>query len=202
MGVLRSFTAALALLVATPAHADGVVRWRGFIAEASARFGIPAEWIERVMRAESAGLTTLNGRSITSPVGAMGLMQLMPATWSEMRAVLRLGFDPHHPRDNILAGTYYLRLMYDRFGYPGMFAAYNAGPARYARHLATGERLPGETRAYLATVGRHARAVPAVGVERPSNTLFFPLRTTSERPAAAVRETGVFVMLGSGQAQK
>jgi soluble lytic murein transglycosylase-like protein len=44
--------------------------------------------------------------------------------------------------------------MYDRFDYPGLFAAYNAGPARYADHLATGKPLPGETRAYLATVTR------------------------------------------------
>jgi hypothetical protein len=44
--------------------------------------------------------------------------------------------DPHAPRDNILAGTLYLRLMYDRFGYPGLFGAYNAGPGRYASYLA------------------------------------------------------------------
>lgn len=54
--------AALTLLAATPAHADSVTRWRPYIAEASARFGIPAVWIERVIRAESAGLMTFNGR--------------------------------------------------------------------------------------------------------------------------------------------
>src|SRR5689334_17532186 len=59
-----------------------------------------------------------------SRAGAMGLMQLMPATWRAMRASLGLGQDPHDPRDNILAGTFYLRAMYDRFGYPGLFAAY------------------------------------------------------------------------------
>jgi hypothetical protein len=113
---------------------------------------MPATWIERVMRAESAGQTILAGRPIRSRAGAIGLMQLMPATWAEMRARLALGPDPDDPRDNILAGTAYLRLMYDRFGYPGLFAAYHAGPARYARHLATGRPLPGETRAYLAQV--------------------------------------------------
>ena len=70
-----------------------------------------------------------------------------------MRAVHGLGANAHDPRDNILAGTAYLRAMYDRFGYPGAFAAYNAGPARYAGHLATGRRLPTETVAYVAAVG-------------------------------------------------
>jgi soluble lytic murein transglycosylase-like protein len=115
------------------------------------------------MRAESGGRTHLDGRPIVSRAGAMGLMQLMPGTWREMRAALGLGHDPHQPRDNILAGTAYLRAMYDRFGYPGLFAAYNAGPARYAAHLATGRRLPRETVAYVASVagGRE-------GVDRPA----------------------------------
>src|SRR3546814_762110 len=82
----------------------------------------------------------------------MGLMRLMPATWADMRARLGLANDPHAPRDNILAGTYYRRLMYDRFGYPGLFGAYNAGPTRYSAYLAGRSRLPGETRIYLATV--------------------------------------------------
>ncbi|MDT9627843.1 lytic transglycosylase domain-containing protein, partial [Escherichia coli] len=87
-----------------------------------------------------------------SSAGAMGLMQLMPGTWKDMRLRLGLGTDPHQPRDNILAGTYYLRLMYERFGHPGMFAAYNAGPARYAAFLEGRGRLPGETVDYLKKV--------------------------------------------------
>ncbi|WP_395337581.1 lytic transglycosylase domain-containing protein [Novosphingobium sp. BL-8A] len=133
-------------------EADAVSHWRAEIGDASARFGIPAIWIERVMRAESRGHTTLDGRPIISRAGAMGLMQLMPDTWAELRRRLGLGSDPHAPRDNILAGTAYLRDMYDRFGYPGLFAAYNAGPARYAASLANGRPLPAETQAYLASV--------------------------------------------------
>ncbi|BBD01459.1 lytic transglycosylase domain-containing protein [Sphingobium sp. YG1] len=159
MGALRLLAAAL-LLVSTPAYADDVGRWRAHIEEASARFGIPVGWIERVIRAESNGQTMMDGRPIRSRAGAMGLMQLMPATWAEMRRRLGLGADPDEPRDNILAGTYYLRLMYDRFGYPGLFGAYNAGPGAYADWLAGKRRLPGETVAYLATVtGRDAPAV-------------------------------------------
>ena len=113
----------------------------------------------------------MHGQPITSRAGAMGLMQLMPGTWKLMRERLGLGPDPHDPRDNILAGTYYLRLMHDRFGYPGLFAAYNAGPGRYAAYLAGRSRLPGETAAYLRTVTGEAperyagfkSATPSIG---------------------------------------
>lgn len=132
--------------------ADHLTRWQPFIVESSARFGIPEAWISAVMQAESGGRTWANGRPIISKAGALSLMQVMPETYAEMRAVHGLGSDPHDPRDNILAGTAYLRAMLDRFGYPGLFAAYNAGPGRYERHLATGEALPGETIAYLATL--------------------------------------------------
>jgi hypothetical protein len=115
------------------------------IAEAARRFGLPATWIRGVINVESAG-----DPRATSTAGAMGLMQLMPGTWAELRKEFALGNDPYEPRDNILAGTAYLRAMYDQFGAPGFLAAYNAGPARYAEHLATGRPLPRETRAYVA----------------------------------------------------
>jgi soluble lytic murein transglycosylase-like protein len=165
MGALKLAALALALAIAAPARADPVAQWRPHVAEASARFGIPEDWIERVMRAESGGRTTFRGKPVTSHAGAMGLMQLMPGTWKEMRARLRLGDDPHQPRDNILAGTFYLRLMYDRFGYPGMFAAYNAGPGRYAAYLSGRERLPGETIDYLEKVAGAPQTAP---VQTPS----------------------------------
>ena len=38
---------------------------------------------------------------------------------------------------------------YDRFGYHGLFAAYNAGPTRYAAFISDGQTLPAETRAYV-----------------------------------------------------
>ncbi len=96
------------------------------------------------MRVESAG----NVRAVSS-AGAMGLMQIMPATWAELRIRHRLGADPFDPRDNILAGAAYLREMHDRYGSPGFLAAYNAGPGRYEEYLA-GRPLPAETRAYVA----------------------------------------------------
>lgn len=82
----------------------------------------------------------------------MGLMQVMPKTWAELRARYSLGDDPYDPNDNILAGTAYIRELDDRYGAPGFLAAYNAGPSRYEKHLATGRPLPDETRAYVATL--------------------------------------------------
>lgn len=166
----------LAACASAPAAAHDLERWRPFIAEASSRFGIPAPWIERVMVAESGGRTRLDGRPIVSRAGAMGLMQLMPATWSDMRLRLGLGPDPHAPRDNILAGTLYLRLMYDRFGYPGLFGAYNAGPARYAGHVERGRPLPSETRAYIAAVSAGPIPTAPVRIAHASGAIFFPLR--------------------------
>ena len=195
MAPLRLVAAALALAVNAPANADPLAPWQPYIAEASARFGVPAAWIERVMRAESAGRTELGGRPITSRAGAMGLMQLMPATWATMRAQLALGADPHDPRDNILAGTLYLRQMYDRFGYPGLFAAYNAGPGRYADHLATGRPLPAETRAYLVTVAGVAPS--ALTVPARSVPLFYPLSSQGQAPTAGT----IFITL-SGSARR
>ncbi len=143
--------AALALAPLASAHAGGPDRWRDSIAEASHRFGIPEPWIRAVMQAESGGRIEINGRPITSPVGAVGLMQVTPSTYELMRRAHNLGPDPRDPRDNILAGTAYLWAMLARFGYPGGFAAYNAGPGRYQQSL-HGRPLPAATRAYLASV--------------------------------------------------
>jgi soluble lytic murein transglycosylase-like protein len=104
------------------------------------------------MRAESFG----DARTI-SRKGAIGLMQIMPETWAELRQRYHLGANPYDAYDNIVAGAAYLRELRDRYGIPGFLAAYNAGPARWEDHLATGRPLPAETRAYLA------RLAPIVG---------------------------------------
>ncbi len=118
-----------------------------FVTEASKRFGVPEHWIRAVLRVESSAKPRAR-----SERGAMGLMQIMPKTWTELRARYGLGADPFDVRDNILAGAAYIRELYDRYGAPGFLAAYNAGPGRYERHLATGRPLPDETQAYVATL--------------------------------------------------
>jgi hypothetical protein len=78
----------------------------------------------------------------------------------------------------MLGGTAYLREMYDLFGAPGFLAADNAGPNRYAEHLATGRALPRETRAYVSMLA------PAIGMELPPNPRHGVPRPTDWREAA------------------
>ncbi|MDE5446064.1 transglycosylase SLT domain-containing protein [Bradyrhizobium sp. CSA207] len=129
--------------------------YAAFVTEASHRFAIPERWINAVMQVESGG----NAHAI-SPSGALGLMQIMPATWVELSARHDLGIDPFDPHDNIMAGAAYLREMLDRFGSGGFLAAYNAGPKRYEQHLTTGRSLPDETQTYVA------RITPLIGLEQ------------------------------------
>lgn len=171
--------------------------WSPFIAQAAARFGIPEAWIRSVMAAESGGRTMLNGRPVISRSGAIGLMQVMPDTYEEMRHAYGLGSDPHDPRDNILAGAAYLRAMFERFGWPGFFAAYNAGPERYADHLRTGLPLPLETQTYLAIIAQTDASPPPSAL--PSGTrLFFTLRTLADASSSAGKipaSSGLFIPL-------
>lgn len=132
--------AAQALPSAMAAHAAS-------IDEAATRFGVSPALIVEVIRAESGGRV-----DAVSPVGAMGLMQVMPATYAALRVRHGLGADPFDPRDNILAGAAYLREMTDRFGTDGAIAAYHAGPGRYAEHLATGRPLPPETLVHVQRI--------------------------------------------------
>lgn len=129
--------------------------WGPYVAQASQRFDVPQSWIRGVMHVESGGQEYINGQLVTSPVGAMGLMQLMPETYQELEAQYGLGDDPYNPRDNILAGTAYLREMYDLFGSPGFLAAYNAGPQRLNQYLTDGRPLPAETTHYVAMIEPH-----------------------------------------------
>ena len=128
-------------------------RWDSFVVEAAKRFQVPQIWIRAVMQAESGGRTLSGeGRPITSSAGALGLMQIMPSTYDDMRRQYALGADPHDPHDNILAGAAYLRWLRGKYGYPGMFAAYNDGPGDLEDRLRDGGLLPIETRNYLAGV--------------------------------------------------
>lgn len=122
--------------------------WGPWIREASRRFDVPERWIREVMRQESGGRA-----GATSPVGAMGLMQVMPGTYRELQRRHDLGDDPYHPYDNLMAGTAYVRQMYELYGSPAFLAAYNAGPRRLENYLYANQGLPAETRNYVARVG-------------------------------------------------
>ncbi|HQT87898.1 MAG TPA: lytic transglycosylase domain-containing protein [Acidiphilium sp.] len=126
--------------------------WGPYIRQASKRFDVPQRWIRQVMRVESGGHEYLGGHLTTSPTGAMGLMQLEPATYREMAAQYGLGSDPYNPYNNIMAGTAYIHEMYQIYGSPGFLAAYNAGPGRLDNYLDYHQPLPNATRQYVAMI--------------------------------------------------
>ncbi|MBI1208523.1 MAG: transglycosylase SLT domain-containing protein [Azospirillum sp.] len=183
---------------ATPAKTSDAVgspvaRWAPVIAEAAARFRLPAPWIADVMRAESGGHAFVGGHPTTSPKGAIGLMQVMPETFRELRRRHGLGVDPADPRYNVLAGVAYLRELYDRFGAPGFLAAYNAGPGRYQEFLAGRRPLPTETKRYLAQLAPRigvADGPPGAAPRPPSRP---PVLQELERSGAQARPAGLFV---------
>jgi soluble lytic murein transglycosylase-like protein len=180
------------------ANATAMARWHGPIAAASRTFEIPEAWIAFVIGVESAGQTTVHGWPVTSSAGAMGLMQIMPATWARLRSRYGLGSDPYNPRDNIFAGTAYLRELYQRYGYPNLFAAYNAGPEGLDAYLKGSRSLPDETRRYLAKLGEPF-GTARISREKDDAHLFFSLNTSDRSPAPPVSGE-LFVELRTPQA--
>ncbi len=118
-----------------------VWRWEAVVAPIAQKYGFDTELILRIIEAESGG----NPNAI-SPKGALGLMQLMPAT---ARA---LGIsNPFDPVQNIEGGVRYLRHLLDRFGDLRLaLAAYNAGPGNVQRYGGV-PPFP-ETQRYLARI--------------------------------------------------
>ena len=100
--------------------------YEGLIQDAARAHGLDADLIRAVMRTESA----FNAAAV-SPVGAMGLMQLMPALAKEMGVV-----NPFDPRDNIMGGAKYLKQLLDshKGNLPLTLASYNAGPGNVKRY--------------------------------------------------------------------
>ncbi len=165
--------------------------WGPYIREAAAKFDVPDRWIREVMHQESGGNLYHGGGLVTSGAGAMGLMQVMPATYDEIRARYpELGDDPYDPHNNILAGTAYIREMYDIYGSPGFLAAYNAGPGRLDDYLTANRTLPEETRRYVAAIGPRIAGVeprnPSPGQQYAMNAVPFSI-PDGPRYAAASR---------------
>ncbi|MGY3621558.1 lytic transglycosylase domain-containing protein [Bradyrhizobium sp. USDA 10063] len=158
-----------------------VVTYAAFITESSHRFAIPEGWIRAVIQIESGW-----NKQAMSPKGALGLMQIMPQTWVELSVRYDLGIDPFDARDNITAGTAYLREMLDRFGSEGFLAAYNAGPTRYEEHLTTGRPLPAETQTYVA------RLAPLIGIEQHGRG------TSATRHVLPWQQAPIFVKCSDG----
>jgi soluble lytic murein transglycosylase-like protein len=137
------------------ADASSVSSYEPLVIEHAARQSLRPELVRAVIQVESG----FNPHAL-SPKGAMGLMQLMPATARSLG--VRNAFDP---AENIRGGTTYLRRLLDR--YDGneelALAAYNAGPGAVDRH---GRQVPAyrETRDYVKKVGAKAGRTPAVSL--------------------------------------
>jgi len=179
-----------------------VARWEPIIAAASIRFGVPQTWIAHVMQQESGGRTERNGKPITSSAGAMGLMQIMPETYAELRQHFGFGANAHDPHDNIFAGTAYLHELYVRYGYPNLFAAYQAGPSRLDDYLLRGRPLPTATMAYVAALTGARNALLAATntggeiVSAPSESaLFFVNHAGETLTSSAAASSSLFVPL-------
>ncbi len=145
-----------------------VRRFDGLIAQSSLRHRVDANLLALVILVESGGNPV-----VSSPRGAIGLMQIMPATGREIAR--QLGIIGHvdarlfDPAYNIDFGAYYLARQLSRFRTTNATvtveraaAAYNGGPGRLARHLRTGQPLPMETMRYKRWVAGmwHERYLP------------------------------------------
>jgi soluble lytic murein transglycosylase-like protein len=164
--IVLAFLAALVLAGSAQAQPQLQAPLRVHAQAASERFGLKADLIEAVILAESGG-----DPRVVSRAGAMGLMQLMPGTWAQLRSQLALGPDPFDPHDNVLAGSAYLRALLDRYGSPGFLAAYNAGPGRYEQSL-QGRPLPAETLAYVAKLSGRIAGLETITVDWRETGLF------------------------------
>lgn len=115
---------------------------------ASSEYQVDPILITAIMEAES----NFNFHAV-SPVGAVGLMQLMPSTAAS------LGVNPHNPLENIIGGTIYIRNQIGRFKDWGAYsvtdavAAYNAGPGAVEKH--GGVPNYAETVQYVINVARN-----------------------------------------------
>jgi soluble lytic murein transglycosylase-like protein len=125
---------------AAPRTSGPPAAFRAAIEAAAARYDLSPDFLDAVARSESG-----YDPDIVSPAGAIGVMQLMPAT------ARQLGVDPWNPAQNIMGGAAYLRAQLDKFdgAVDLALAAYNAGSGRVVRY--GGVPPFRETRAYVAT---------------------------------------------------
>ena len=113
------------------------------------KIGLNPALARYVLKKETGGLK--EPEKAVSRAGAIGPMQLMPAT------AKGLGVDPRDPEQNVMGGVKYLKQMMDKYGDERLaLAAYNAGPGRVDAAIKSGrgiEGLPAETMRYIGMAG-------------------------------------------------
>lgn len=127
--------------------------------------GISPELIKALASIESTGTQTdKHGKTLTSPMGALGMMQLMPATAEEMKV------NPHNDRENLAGGAGYLKKMLNSFGgdVEKGVAAYNTGAGNVKRLIKKygdgwKEHLPEETKNYVVDAKKYYDAYGGKG---------------------------------------
>lgn len=156
---LRTFAVPEAPEVRTtrPVSAMRARNYDDLISEHSRNHGVRADLVRAVMQVES-GFNPV----ARSPKGALGLMQLMPATAREFGVM-----NPFNPAENIRAGVAYLRRLLDRYDNNEVLAlaAYNAGPNAVDKY---GETVPPyrETKDYVSRIGEIAgQSAPVAGTK-------------------------------------
>lgn len=132
-------------------------RYDGYIREAALIYNLPETFIRAVMLVESNFHA-----EVVSYVGAMGLMQLMPGTAARMGVS-----NPFEPRQNILGGARYLRMLANQFNGDMVLtlAAYNAGEGAVMKY--SGVPPYDETRRYVRRVLQHYYNLRAKQVGQP-----------------------------------
>lgn len=120
-------------------------KFEGAVLEEAKRQGVDPNLALHVLYKETGGLKA--PESARSSAGALGVMQIMPATAKD------LGIDPLDPQQNIRGGVSYLKQMMDKYQDPVLAAAaYNAGPGRVDKAIRSGQgiaALPRETQNYV-----------------------------------------------------
>ena len=169
------------------AAADRSRAYDDLIREHSEEHGVRADLVRAVMQVESAFNPT--ARSVK---GALGLMQLMPAT------IRQYGVrNPFDPAENIRAGVAYLRALLDRYqnNETLALAAYNAGPGAVDNH---GQAVPPyrETRNYVA----HVNELAGRQVEMRGGTMYKVIEYVDGRPVPRYTDkkptTGSYEVVG------